>query len=99
MQDVHWPTLSIGYFPAYTLGAMGAAQFFAAATKAQPEIRGAIGQGDFTGLRGWLNRNVHGQGSLLTPEQLFVSATGEPLNARYYLNHLSRRYLNRDYQP
>lgn len=99
MQDVHWPTLSIGYFPAYTLGAMGASQFFAAATKAQPEIRSEIGQGDFTGLRGWLNRNVHGQGSLLTPEQLFVSATGEPLNANYYLNHLSRRYLNRDYQP
>ncbi len=99
MQDVHWPTLSIGYFPAYTLGAMGAAQFFAAATKAQPEIHSEIGRGDFTGLRGWLNRNVHGQGSLLTPEQLFVSATGEPLNARYYLNHLSRRYLNRDYQP
>lgn len=99
MQDVHWPSISIGYFPAYTLGAMGAAQFFAAATKAKPEIRTEIGQGRFGTLREWLRQNVHAKGSLLTPEQLFTTATGEPLNARYYLNHLSQRYLGRDYQP
>lgn len=99
MQDVHWPTLSIGYFPAYTLGAMGAAQFFAAATKAKPEIRNEIGQGNFKTLRQWLETNVHAKGSLLSPDQLFTAATGEKLNAAYYLNHLSNRYLGRDYSP
>lgn len=99
MQDVHWPTLSIGYFPAYTLGAMGAAQFFAAAVKAQPQIPAEIGRGHFGTLRHWLRQHVHEQGSLLTSDQLFVNATGEPLNTRFYLSHLSRRYLGRDYQP
>jgi carboxypeptidase Taq len=99
MQDVHWPTLSIGYFPAYTLGAMGAAQFFAAATKSHPQIRSEIGQGNFSTLRNWLKENVHKHGSLLTQDQLFTVATGEPLNAGYYMNHLSRRYLGRDYTP
>lgn len=98
MQDVHWPTLSAGYFPAYTLGAMGAAQFFAAAEKARPDMRQAIGAGRFTPLCEWLRDNVHSKGSLLSQDALYTEATGEPLNAAYYLNHLSRRYLGRDYR-
>lgn len=98
MQDVHWPSMGIGYFPAYTLGAMGAAQLFAAAVKARPEIREELGQGQFTSLRQWLAENVHGKGSLLTQDELFTAATGEKLNAAHYMSHLSRRYLGRDYR-
>ena len=96
MQDVHWPTMGIGNFPSYTLGAMGAAQFFAAAVKARPEIREELRQGQFKTLRQWLNDNVHGKGSLLSQDELFTAATGEKLNAACYMNHLSRRYLGRD---
>lgn len=98
MQDVHWPTLSVGYFPAYTLGAMGAAQFFNAAVQAHPEIRDELRQGQFKTLRHWLEVNVHSKGSLLTQDELFTAATGEPLNAKYFMNSLSRRYLGHDYQ-
>ncbi|MCE9506865.1 MAG: carboxypeptidase M32 [Alphaproteobacteria bacterium] len=95
MQDVHWPTGAIGYFPAYTLGDMGAAQFFAAACKDKPEIKSEIANGNFTPLREWLRDNVHSKGSLLTTDELFTAATGEPLNAKYYLDHLSERYLGK----
>ncbi|MEP7123003.1 MAG: carboxypeptidase M32 [Byssovorax sp.] len=98
MQDVHWPTMGIGYFPSYTLGAMGAAQLFAAAVRARPEIRGELGRGEFQALRGWLVDNVHSKGSLLTQDELFTVATGEPLNAAHYMSHLSRRYLGREVQ-
>jgi carboxypeptidase Taq len=96
MQDVHWPTMSVGYFPAYTLGAMGAAQLFAAAVKARPGIREELRQGRFKTLRQWLLDNVHSKGSLLTQDELFTAATGEKLNAAFYMSHLSRRYLGRD---
>jgi carboxypeptidase Taq len=99
MQDVHWPCGRIGYFPAYTFGAMGAAQLFAAAIKAKPEIKSELGRGEFKTLLGWLRENVHSKGSLLTQDQLFTAATGETLNANYFLNSLSRRYLGRDYTP
>lgn len=95
MQDVHWPTGYVGYFPAYTMGDMGASQFFDAACKTRPEIRREIAKGNFTPLKEWLGENVHGKGSLLTTDELFAAATGEPLNAKYYLNHLSTRYLGR----
>lgn len=99
LQDVHWPCGLSGYFPAYTLGDMGAAQFFSAACKQRPEIKAEIGKGNFTPLREWLRDNVHGKGSLLTNEELFKQATGEPLNAKAYLAHLRERYTDSSRKP
>lgn len=97
MQDIHWPSGAIGYFPAYTApgGDSGAAQLFAAACKAKPEIRPELAKGNFKPLREWLCENIYSKGSLLTPDELFLSATGELPNADYYLNHLSQRYLGK----
>jgi carboxypeptidase Taq len=92
MQDVHWPCGYMGYFPAYTLGDMTAVQLFKAACKANPAIKEKLRQGDFAPLTQWLNQNVHSKGSSLTYDQLMTEATGEPLNAAYYLNHLRERY-------
>lgn len=97
IQDVHWPAGLIGYFPAYTLGAMGAAQFFAAAVRQHPTIPAELGQGNFTTLKTWLHDNVHSKGSLLTPDELFKNATGTTLNADAYMEQLSQRYLGRAY--
>jgi carboxypeptidase Taq len=95
MQDVHWPTGAIGYFPAYTIGDMTAAQLFAAARRARPAMVSVLAQGDFRPLNEWLNENVRGKAALLTPEELIRHATGEDLNADHYLNHLSERYLGK----
>ena len=95
MQDIHWPTGAIGYFPAYTLGDILAAQLFAKAQQQYPDIRKNLANGDFSLLRTWLRDNVHSKGSLLTAEDMILQATGEPLNAKYYLNHFSERYLGK----
>ncbi len=93
LQDIHWPGGAWGYFPTYTLGAMTAAQFFAAAAEARPEIPSALGRGDFGPLMGWLRENVHGKGSLLPTRELITAATGRPLDPAIYKAHLQRRYL------
>ena len=97
MQDVHWPCGYVGYFPAYALGNMIAAQLYNAAVKAHPEIPAELGNGNFKPLREWLRDNVHSKGSELTTDELMISATGEKLNSKYYLDHLSRRYLGRPF--
>ena len=99
MQDVHWPVNYVGYFPAYTFGAMGAAQLFQSALAAYPGIRTELGQGSSQLLRKWLSEYVHGKGSMLDMDTLFTNATGAKLNAKPYLNHLSQRYLGRPYVP
>jgi carboxypeptidase Taq len=93
MQDQHWPTGSIGYFPDYLLGRMGAAQLFAAATKAHP----SIAKGDMPTLKSWMTEHVYSKGSLLTQDQLFLQATGETLNAQPLFSHLSQKFLGKPY--
>ena len=93
LQDIHWPSGAFGYFPTYTLGAVAAAQLFAAATGADAGIRPGLARGDFSGLRGWLRANVHEKGSRLDTSALLAEATGAPLSAGPYLAHLKARYL------
>ena len=94
MQDIHWPCGAFGYFPSYTLGAMYAAQEFAAAQRSIPQLSEKIAQGDLAPLFNWLHTHIWNQGSLLSTNDLIAAATGEPLNARYFKAHLQRRYLN-----
>ena len=93
LQDIHWPSGGWGYFPTYTLGAVAAAQLFQAACAAAPEIRADLAMGDFSALVGWLRREVHGRGSLLSTDDLLAAATGRPLEVGPYLAHLRGRYL------
>jgi carboxypeptidase Taq len=93
LQDIHWPDGAFGYFPTYSLGAMAAAQLAAAATAAQPGIMPAVARGDFTPLMSWLRSNVHGRASLLSTDEVMVEATGKPLAAEAFKEHLRRRYL------
>ena len=93
LQDVHWHAGLFGYFPTYTLGAMMAAQQFAAAKREMPDLAEQLGQGDVHGLLGWVRRNIHQQGSRFTVSDLLTHATGEDLNEQYFVDHLKARYL------
>jgi len=93
MQDVHWPAGLFGYFPCYTLGAMYAAQWFAAMRRAKPELDTRIGQGDLEAVFGWLRANVWHQGSRWETPELVQRASGEALNPAYFRAHLETRYL------
>ena len=93
LQDIHWPDGAFGYFPTYSLGAMAAAQLAAAARAADREIMSAIAKGDFGPLMAWLRPNVHNKASLLSTDALLIEATGQPLGAEAFKDHLRRRYL------
>ncbi|WP_085903959.1 carboxypeptidase M32 [Kiloniella majae] len=94
LQDIHWYDGAWGYFPTYTLGAMAAAQLFAAAKAAVPEIPSALAQGNFGPLMGWLNENVHAWGSFLSTDELLTTVTGHPLDPQVFKAHLKARYLD-----
>lgn len=93
MQDIHWTDGSFGYFPSYTLGAMYAAQLFAAASRALPQLESQIASGDFGPLFTWLEQNIWRHGSRFSTSQLITNATGEDLNPLYFRKHLESRYL------
>jgi carboxypeptidase Taq len=93
LQDVHWPEGQIGYFPCYTLGAMYAAQWFAALRRAVPDLDARIAAGDLAPVFDWLRDNIWQQGSRWTTDELAQRASGEPLNPAHFRAHLEARYL------
>ena len=93
LQDVHWPSGLVGYFPTYTLGAMTAAQLYQAARRQINDLMSQIEQGDFSHLVEWLRVNVHQKGKSQNFDELLTDATGCTLDASYFINHLKTRYL------
>ncbi len=94
LQDIHWYDGAWGYFPTYTLGAMTAAQLFAAAKAADSSIVPGIARGDFTPLLAWLRAHVHGKGASVSTPALLAQATGRGLETGPFRNHLRQRYLS-----
>ena len=93
LQDVHWPEAMFGYFPCYSLGAMYAAQWFAAMRRAMPDLDERIGAGDLAPVFNWLRENIWSQASRWTTDELARRASGEVLNPAHFRAHLESRYL------
>ena len=93
LQDVHWPSGAFGYFPSYTIGAIAAAQLFAAAVKAHPAIPSELARGELTGLLAFAREHVHQHGSRYDTNAVLERATGRGLDVESLLGHLRARYL------
>jgi carboxypeptidase Taq len=92
MQDTHWASGAIGYFPTYTLGNLYAAQFAAQAREELGEWEGLFREGRFTELLAWLREKIHTQGSRYKPRELCRKITGEDLNPDYFMLYLQNKY-------
>ena len=92
LQDIHWYDGAWGYFPTYTLGALAAAQLFAAARTEIPGLMAAIAKGEFAGLLAWLGERVHARASSATTGEIVAAATGAPLGTAAFKAHLEARY-------
>jgi carboxypeptidase Taq len=93
LQDVHWYSGAIGgAFHSYTIGNILAAQFYAAALNAHPEISGEIPRGAFARLHGWLRENIYRHGAKFPPDELVRHATGAAMSMQPYLGYLREKY-------
>lgn len=93
LQDVHWFDGFIGgAFQGYALGNILSAQFYDAATGAQPTIPQEVGTGQFETLHTWLRDNVYRHGSKFTGAELVQRVTGAPLRMEPYLDYLRSKY-------
>lgn len=93
MQDIHWPGGAFGYFPTYTLGALAAAQFFAALNADIRDVSDKVAAGEFGEIFAWLKRNIHSFGSRFSTNEVLIRATGSPLDTAAFTHHLENRYL------
>ena len=91
LQDIHWSSGAIGYFPTYTLGNLYAAQFFEQARIDLGDLDAQFSVGEFAPLLGWLKKNIHSQGKRYTAGDLVKRVTGNVLSAEPLLRHLRKK--------
>jgi carboxypeptidase Taq len=88
LQDSHWSTGSIGYFPTYLLGSVLSVQIWETASEAIPDLAERIERGDFSELHDWLRDNVWSLGRKLTPADTIERVVGGPISPEPYLAYL-----------
>ncbi len=92
LQDIHWASGLIGYFPTYTLGNLYAAQFFAQATEEIPTLKEEFRRGNFSALLEWLRRNIHCHGRRFRANELCKKVTGRTLSHQPLMDYLKDKY-------
>jgi carboxypeptidase Taq len=94
LQDIHWPSGMFGYFPAYTNGAIIASMLIKSAKESGVNIDRDIAGGNFDDINEFLNNKVQKFGSLKSPNDLIMQATGENhINPETFLQYLKQKYL------
>ena len=92
LQDVHWSSGIIGYFPTYAIGNVLAAQLWQTARADLPGLDDEIARGEYGSLLAWLRERIHRHGRTLTPPELIEQAIGGPLDPEPMLAHLGAKY-------
>ena len=92
LQDIHWSMGGFGYFPTYALGNLYAAQFFAAAQRAIPDLTDRFRRGDFNTLLEWLRANIHRHGMRYRAGELVERVTGAPLSIEPLMDYLRAKF-------
>lgn len=93
LQDVHWFVGKFGYFPAYTLGHMIAAQIHDRMKRDIQNIPELMKSGDFLPVQAWLADRIYSKGRLMRTDGLLEKVTGSRLTPGPLIAHLQERYL------
>ncbi|MGH7178632.1 MAG: carboxypeptidase M32 [Tepidisphaeraceae bacterium] len=91
LQDTHWASGLLGYFPTYALGNLYAAQFFEQARKELGDLDAMFARGEFKPLLSWLQEKIHRPGRTYTAPQLVKKITGSDLSPDPLMRHLSKK--------
>jgi carboxypeptidase Taq len=88
LQDVHWSSGLIGYFPTYALGNLIAGQLFQRAHVDLPDLDAQLAAGELSGLREWLREHVHRHGAKFSTRELLQRVVGRPIEVGPFIDHL-----------
>lgn len=91
LQDSHWSSGLIGYFPSYALGSAYGAQFLLEMQK-EVDVFGCAAKGELGPIVKWLNQNIHIYSSLYDPADIVRMACRGEFDPSYYVDYLTKKY-------
>jgi carboxypeptidase Taq len=92
LQDVHWSSGMIGYFPTYALGNLVSSQLWEKINRDIPDLESQIEKGKFDELLGWLRTRIHQHGAKFEPQILIKEVTGSTITPEPYIRYLKAKY-------
>jgi carboxypeptidase Taq len=91
LQDVHWASGTIGYFPTYALGNLIAGHLWERAQAEMPDLGERIAAGELMPLREWLRERIHQYGGKFTTAELLERVVGGPISVKPFVSYLKRK--------
>ena len=91
LQDSHWSTGYVGYFPSYALGSAYGAQLLAK-MKQTVDVDAVVASGDLRPILAWLEDRIWKYGALRDPMDVLESALEAPFDPRYFTDYLEEKY-------
>ena len=92
LQDIHWSHASFGYFATYSLGSIMAAQLYAAIEKENASVNKEVAEGNTSTILNWLREHIHQYGRQYTSQELCTKITDEPMNTKYFIDYVTKKY-------
>ena len=92
LQDVHWSTGLVGYFPSYALGNLIGAQLWECINADIPALPDQIRRGEFAPWLSWLREKIHRHGAMFEPQELVERVTGSKIDPAPYMRYLEQKY-------
>ena len=91
LQDVHWGSGIIGYFPTYSIGNLTSGHLWRKAREEVGDLEESLSQGRLGVLREWLRENVHRHGCKFDAATLLERVTGEALSVEPFIAYLREK--------
>ncbi len=91
LQDVHWSHGSFGYFATYSIGSLYASQLMLTMQK-EKQISDEFNSGGTGLIFSWLQQQIYPYGRYYHSDALCKHATGEPLNAEYFIKYAKDKF-------
>jgi carboxypeptidase Taq len=92
LQDTHWASGSIGYFPTYALGNVISVQIWERVNADIPDLAEQFERGEFGALREWLGEHLHRYGRKFDPRETLERAIGtSQIDPAPYVRYLQEK--------
>jgi carboxypeptidase Taq len=92
LQDIHWSSGDIGYFPTYSLGNVISGMIFQQIQK-DMELADVVARGELKEIKAWLREHIHKLGSTYSPKELQKRLFGEAYDPQAFVKYLEGKYL------
>jgi carboxypeptidase Taq len=92
LQDTHWASGLVGYFPTYLLGTVMSVQIWEQVSEDVPDLEEEVERGEFGALRAWLGEHVHAHGRKFPAQETLRRAIGTTIDAKPYVAYLRAKY-------